>query len=50
MEVMFEIPSQKNVKKVTITKECVEEDAQPAIEYFTDGESVDDVELLEEKD
>lgn len=38
MEVMFEIPSQKNVKKVTITADCVLNDAKPLIEYNTPEE------------
>lgn len=34
MDVMFEVPSQENVKKVTITADCVINDAKPIIEYF----------------
>jgi ATP-dependent Clp protease ATP-binding subunit ClpX len=46
--VMFEIPSQNNVKKVTITAECVTEDAEPLVEYF---DSIDETsnQIVEEK-
>jgi ATP-dependent protease Clp ATPase subunit len=45
---MFEIPSQNNVKKVTITAECVTEDAEPLVEYF---DSIDETsnQIVEEK-
>jgi ATP-dependent Clp protease ATP-binding subunit ClpX len=45
--VMFEIPSQNNVKKVTITAKCVTENAEPLVEYF----DVDDIseQIVEEK-
>jgi ATP-dependent Clp protease ATP-binding subunit ClpX len=45
MDVMFEIPSQNNVKKVTITADCVIGDAKPLIEYY----EVETPELLEDK-
>jgi ATP-dependent Clp protease ATP-binding subunit ClpX len=50
MEVMFEVPSEHNVKKVTITADCVTNDAKPTLEYYEDVEpSNDGIELVEEK-
>jgi ATP-dependent Clp protease ATP-binding subunit ClpX len=50
MEVMFEIPSEHNVKKVTITADCVTKDAKPNIEYYAEGvETSEGIELVEEK-
>lgn len=50
MQVMFEVPSQENVKKVTITADCVTEDAEPLIEYYTSEEiEKSKTELLEDK-
>jgi len=48
MDVMFEIPSQKGVKKVTITADCVTNDAKPIVEYFAD-EEIKPSQLVEEK-
>lgn len=48
MDVMFEIPSQENVKKVTITADCVTNDAKPIIEYYTE-EELKTPELVEDK-
>ena len=45
MDIMFEIPSQENVKKVTITADCVTNDAKPIIEYYEVGMP----ELIEDK-
>ncbi|MGN1411837.1 MAG: ATP-dependent Clp protease ATP-binding subunit ClpX [Oscillospiraceae bacterium] len=50
MEVMFEVPSQENVKKVTITADCVINDAKPIIEYYTTDEIENSKsELVEDK-
>ena len=33
LDLMYDLPSQKNVKRVVITKEVVEKSAAPIIEY-----------------
>ena len=48
MDVMFEIPSQVGVKKVTITVDCVKNDAKPLVEYF-DNVTTENSALVEEK-
>lgn len=48
MDVMFEIPSQVGVKKVTITVDCVMNNAKPLVEYYEDSSSKD-IPLVEEK-
>lgn len=49
MDVMFEVPSQDNVKKVTITADCVLNDAKPLIEYAQNNTSLENDFIIEEK-
>jgi ATP-dependent Clp protease ATP-binding subunit ClpX len=38
LETMFELPSQKNVKQVTVSADCIAESKLPALVFFTEEE------------
>jgi len=48
LDVMFELPSRKDVSKCVITKETIQRDLKPTLVTSADGIPIDDEELAEE--